>query len=312
MKILVLGANGMLGHKMFQVLRDRFPETYGTIRGCLADGALSKIDLFQTGHIIEELAADEFTTLDFFLRLRQPEFVINCIGIVKQRPTAEDAIQSITINSLLPHHLVNVCSEWGGRVIHISTDCVFSGNQGGGHGYTEDDLADADDLYGRSKWLGEVTSENALTLRTSIIGRELSNQASLLEWFLSRNHSVPSQVSGYKRAFYSGVTTNHLAEVVGNIIEFHPSLSGLYHVASQTITKYKLLHLIREAFHLYVEIAPDENFFCNRSLNGERFQRATGYVCPSWPELIEQLAKDPTPYHKSRRLGGNQNETVGR
>lgn len=308
MKILVLGANGMLGHKMFQVLRERFPETHGTIRGCLTDSALSNIDLFQEGHIIEELAADDFTTLDFFLRLRQPEFVVNCIGIVKQRPAAEDAIQSITINSLLPHHLAKVCSQWGGRVIHISTDCVFNGRHGGGHGYTEEDPADADDLYGRSKRLGEVTTGNALTLRTSMIGRELSNHASLLEWVLSRNHSVPAQVSGYKRAFYSGVTTNHLAEVVGNIIEFHPALSGLYHVASQTISKYKLLHLIREAFHLYVEITPDENFFCNRSLNGERFQHATGYVCPSWPELIEQLAKDPTPYHTWRY----NYETVGR
>src|SRR5262249_50230296 len=161
---------------------------------------------------------------------------INCVGIVKQRAAAEDAIQSITINSLLPHHLAKVCGEWGGRIIHISTDCVFSGKQGGGHGYTEDDPADAGELYGRRKRVGEVTLENALTLRTSIIGRELSHHASLLEWFLSQNHS---RVQGYKRAFYSGVTTNHLAEVVGDIIERHPQLSGLYHVASHTITKYK-------------------------------------------------------------------------
>src|SRR5262245_25223517 len=127
MKILVLGANGMLGHKMFQTLRERFPETYGTIRGCTADELLRKIDLFQQGHIIEEMDASDFPALKTFLRLRQPEFVVNCIGVVKQRPESEDAILSLNINSLLPHHLAKVCGEWGGRVIHISTDCVFSG-----------------------------------------------------------------------------------------------------------------------------------------------------------------------------------------
>ena len=297
MKILVLGANGMLGHKMFQILRERFPETYGTIRGCAADGALSRMDLFQHGHIIEEMDVTDLPALKTFLQARQPQFVINCIGIVKQRDAAKAAIPSLMINSLLPHHLVEICSAWQGRVIHFSTDCVFSGQRSGNYSYTENDLPDALDLYGRSKQLGEVTAKNALTLRTSIIGRELNNYASLLEWFLRQNHS---QVSGYRRALYSGVTTNHLAEVVGDIIEQHPTLSGLYHVASHTITKYKLLHLIREAFHLFIEITPDENFFCNRSLNGEKFQQATGYICPSWPELIEQLANDTTPYHMER------------
>lgn len=297
MKILVLGASGMLGHKMFQVLRQRFPETYGTIRGSVMDTGLSEVDLFQHGHIIEGMDAADFPALKAFLRLRQPEVVINCVGIVKQRAAAKDAIASITINSLLPHELVETCGEWGGRVIHISTDCVFNGQRSGCHAYTEDDPADADDLYGRSKRLGEVAAENALTLRTSIIGRELNNFASLLEWFLSRNYS---QVAGYKRAFYSGVTTNHLADVAGDIIERHPQLSGLYHVAGQVISKYKLLHLISKAFRLHVEIEPDENFFCNRSLKGEKFHQATGYVCPSWPELVEQLANDPTPYQNWR------------
>lgn len=287
----------MLGHKMFQMLRQRFPETYGTIRGSVKDAGLSRIDLFQQGHVIEEMNAADFPALKTFLRLRQPEFVVNCVGIVKQRAAAMDAIASITINSLLPHKLAGVCGEWGGRVVHISTDCVFNGQRNGGYSYTEDDPADADDLYGRSKHLGEVAGENALTLRTSIIGRELGHHASLLEWFLSRNYS---RVAGYKRAFYSGLTTNHLAEVVGDVIEHHPMLTGLYHVASQTISKYKLLLMIREAFHLSVEVAPDETFFCNRSLNGARFQQATGYVCPSWPELVEQLANDTTPYQTWR------------
>lgn len=297
MKVLVLGASGMLGHKMFQVLRQRFPETYGTIRGWKTDRLIRKVDLFQHGHVIEEINAEDFPALETFLRLRQPEVIVNCIGIVKQRASAEEALQCITINSLLPHQLAKLCAEWNGRLIHISTDCVFSGQRSGGSGYAETDLADANDLYGRSKRLGEVTVENALTLRTSIIGRELAHFTSLLEWFLSRNHS---EVQGYKRALYSGVTTNHLAEVVGDLIEHHQNLSGLYHVASHTISKYNLLCLIRDAFHMHAEITPDEHFFCNRSLNGERFQQATGYECPSWSELVSQLANDPTPYETWR------------
>lgn len=297
MKILVLGANGMLGHKMFQLLRERFYDTYGTIRGHASDAQMSRVGLFQQGHIIEGVDVTDLPALKTVLRLRQPEFLINCVGIVKQRDAAKIAIPSITINSLLPHQLAEVCGSWGGRVIHISTDCVFSGQRSGTQSYTEEDTPDADDMYGRSKLMGEVLASNALTLRTSIIGRELNNYASLLEWFLRQNHT---QVSGYRRALYSGVTTNYLAEVVGNIIERHPTMSGLYHVASHTITKYKLLHLIREAFHLFIEIAPDDHFFCNRSLNGEKFERATGYVCPPWPDLVEQLAKDTTPYQTWR------------
>ncbi len=287
----------MLGHKMFQILRQRFPDTFGTIRGWITDRQIQKVDLFRHGRIIEEMDAGDFNALEAFLKSRQPQVIVNCIGIVKQRATAEDALQSITINSLLPHQLAMICAEWNGRLIHISTDCVFNGQRGGGSGYSETDMADANDLYGRSKRLGEVTVENALTLRTSIIGRELSNFTSLLEWFLSRNRS---EVKGYKRALYSGVTTNHLAEVVGDIIEHHPQLSGLYHVASQTICKYKLLCMLRDAFRLDIEITPDEHFFCNRSLNGERFRQATGYVPPSWSELVSQLANDPTPYETWR------------
>lgn len=189
MKILVLGASGMLGHKMFQTLRQRFPETYGTIRGSLTDETIRNVDLFQHGHIIEGMDAGDFTAVESFLRLRQPQVLINCVGIVKQRDAAHDAIPSITINALLPHQLAKICREWNGRIIHISTDCVFSGKHGGGYGYTEQDPTDAEDLYGKSKQLGEVADENALTLRTSIIGRELNNRASLLEWFLSRNYA---------------------------------------------------------------------------------------------------------------------------
>ncbi len=303
MNVLVLGARGMLGHKMFQVLRARFPDTVGTIRGATKDELPRNIDLFQEGNVIGDFNAEDFPALENELSDLQPQVIVNCIGIIKQRPEAIAPIPNITLNALLPHKLARVCDQWGGRLIHFSTDCVFSGKRGG---YSEDDPSDAEDLYGKSKFLGEVTTKNAVTLRTSMIGRELAKHKSLLEWFLSQNHK---KVPGFKRALYSGVTTNHLAEVVGDVIEYHPKLSGLYQVTGQTISKYDLLCLLRDAYDLDIDVVPDEAFFCDRSMNGDKFRRATGHVCPPWPELAAQLANDPTPYDTSKYgTGGNEDE----
>lgn len=295
-RIIVLGGDGMLGHKMFQFLGSRFPDTFCTIRGFINDDFHKKIDLFQRGNVFESVNAIEFSKLQNLLTQLQPEVVVNCIGVIKQRFEAEanPAILGITLNALLPRKLAQICKEWGGRLIHFSTDCVFSGKRG--H-YTEEDLSDAEDLYGKTKFLGEVTTENAITLRTSIIGRELGNCQSLLEWFLSQNHK---SICGFKRAFYSGITTNHLAEVVAHLIENHPKLSGIYQVTGQTISKYELLCLLRDAYGLDIEIIPDEEFFCDRSMVGEKFRRATGFVCSPWSDLTAQLANDPTPYKSWR------------
>jgi dTDP-4-dehydrorhamnose reductase len=179
-------------------------------------------------------------------------------------------------------------------VIHFSTDCVFNGKRGC---YTEDDSSDAEDLYGRSKYLGEVAADNALTLRTSVIGRELSQFRSLLEWFLAQNGKT---IRGFRRVIYSGVTTNYLARRVGDLIAGHPSLSGLYQVTSAPICKYDLLCLLREAFKLDVEIVPDENEVSDRSMAGDAFLRDTGYQSPDWPGLIAELVNDTTPYEKWR------------
>ena len=195
-------------------------------------------------------------------------------------------------DALLPHQLAQLCDRWGGRLIHFSTDCAFSGKRGN---YQEEDFADADDVYGRTKYLGEVTTSRTITLRTSIIGRELLHQESLLEWFLRQNHK---RISGYTRAMYSGVTTNYMTRVVQNLIEGHPDLSGLYQVTGQTISKYDLLVLLRQAYQLEVEITPDPNFFCDRSMKGDKFSQATGYVCPPWPELVAGLANDDTRYQR--------------
>jgi dTDP-4-dehydrorhamnose reductase len=287
-KILVLGGTGMLGHKMFQILRERFEQTLV----CVHDPSAKKIELFQDEKTIEGLDVSDITSVTTVLERHKPDVVVNCVGVIKQRSQANAFIPSITINALFPHRLAEITNAWNGRVIHFSTDCVFSGKKGN---YLETDPSDAEDLYGRSKFLGEVAAPNALTLRTSMIGRELKHFQSLLEWFLRQKSS---RVEGYMHALYSGLTTNALARLVGDVIEHHPQLSGLYQVTGKTISKFELLTLIQQKFKLPVEVLPDEMVYCDRSMIGERFKQATGFVAPSWPKLIEELAEDSTPYDK--------------
>jgi dTDP-4-dehydrorhamnose reductase len=298
MKVLVLGGEGMLGHKMFQVLNSRYPDIACTVMGSLREPFFQSIDLFNQGNVIEKVNAMDIANLGNRLRQLCPQFIVNCIGIVKQRGEARDPILSITLNSLLPHKLAEFARDWGGRVIHFSTDCVFSGERGS---YSEEDESDAKDLYGKSKFLGEVTSENALTLRTSIIGRELAQFQSLLEWFLSQRNKT---VRGFTRVIYAGVTTNYLAQLVGNLITDYPELSGLYQVTSPAISKHDLLCMLRDEYNLSVEIIPDDQEFSDRSMVGEKFIETTGYSYPNWPSLAAQLANDRTPYEKWRSARG--------
>jgi dTDP-4-dehydrorhamnose reductase len=289
-RILVLGAGGMLGHKMFQRLRRDFPETYGTLHGPVDVPPFDAVSLFHDGRVFDRVDVLHAERLQDLLGRLQPAVIVNCVGVIKQRPDAKSPVPSIRINALLPHELTEICRQWGGRVIHFSTDCVFSGRRGG---YSEADVADADDLYGRTKFLGEVSTENALTLRTSIIGRELTHHQSLLDWFLGQNHrSVP----GFTRAIYSGVTTNHLSDVVARLIASGASLHGVYQVASEPISKHDLLVLIKQAYGLDIDIVPDDRVVCDRSLSGGKFDTATGHRCPAWPDLVATLAADPTPY----------------
>ncbi len=284
MEILILGGQGMLGHKLFQRLRLRHPGTLCTIRGSIHAPESAKFDLFQKGGVIENVDAGDFPALAKLLLTHTPKVVINCIGIVKQRHDAKKAVQCIAINALLPHQLAEMCGRWGGRLIHFSTDCVFSGNRGN---YDEEDISDAEDLYGRTKYLGEVIGGRALTLRTSIIGRELGHRESLLEWLLGQNHK---RVSGYTHAMFSGVTTNYMAKVVEDLIENHPHLSGLYQVTSSTISKFDLLCLLRSEYQLDIEITADPSFFCDRSMSGAKFAKATGSVSPhgrSWRRSLQ-------------------------
>jgi dTDP-4-dehydrorhamnose reductase len=289
--IVVLGGDGMLGHKMFQTLGRRFPGTHCTLRSCRTDARLARIPLFQADGVIDGLDVTDEDACRRMLEARRPDVVINCVGVIKQRDAAQDPIPSLTINALLPHKLAAWLRPANARLIHFSTDCVFSGDRGG---YGDDDPPDAQDLYGRSKSLGEVRgAPHALTLRTSIIGRELFHHQSLLDWFLAQRGRT---VRGFSRVIYSGVTTNHLATLVGDIIERHRDLSGLYQVASAPISKHDLLQLLKQAYDLDVEILADPTVVSDRSLNGERFAAATGYRCPPWPRLVAELAADPTPY----------------
>lgn len=295
--IVILGGTGMLGHKLFQQLRAEYPATICTIHGRACDQPFSHIPLFQNGGVIEGVDATNHEELSRLLLGLRPDFLINCIGIIKQRDAAASYIPTITLNSLLPHRLADLAVKWNGRVIHFSTDCVFSGLRGM---YTEVDQSDATDLYGRTKYLGETTGPNALTLRTSIIGRELVNHRSLLDWFLSNRGG---EVDGYRKSVYSGVTTNHLADVISCIIKRHPHLSGLYQVASAPISKYDLLCLLKEVYEVNIAINPANGECVDRSMNGSKFANATGYRCPSWRALVRQLVEDPTPYEQWSSVG---------
>jgi len=291
-KVMVLGGAGMLGHKMFQMLRERFAGMFCTVREDMRKPPFDRVELLQGNDVVPGVDVTDFPALEVVLSPFRPEYVVNCVGVIKQRAEAVSPIPSITINSLLPHKLAQMTARWGGRVIHFSTDCVFSGKRGG---YLEGDFADAEDLYGKTKFLGEVAADNALTFRTSIIGRELSEHRSLLDWFLSQNHGT---VRGYRRVIYSGVTTNHLAELVASIIQEHPELNGLYQVASEPISKYDLLCLLREAYRLDLRIEPDDLEVSDRSMRCDRLRAAIDYKCPPWPVLARELAEDNTPYER--------------
>ena len=281
MRVLILGAEGMLGHQLLSEFAPRH-ETFFTLRR----PAESYRDhaMFSAPNAIFGVDAQDEVRLGEVIKATKPNGVINAIGIVKQRSDADDAIQSIEINALLPHRLARICGSVGAQLIHVSTDCVFTGSRGS---YTEDDVTDALDLYGRTKLLGEVTGPGCVTLRTSIIGLELARRKSLVEWFLSQRGTI----QGYRRAIYSGLTTMELARVMRRILEDFPDLQGLFHVVSAPISKYDMLRQLAE--HLGrkdITIEPNDSFVCDRSMRGARFELSTGYKAPPWPQLLDELA----------------------
>lgn len=293
MRVLILGGAGMLGHKLCQAASERM-ETAATVRE-KRPGA-EALGLSKHVRVIGGVEVTDPASVERAVDSTRPDIVVNCVGIVKQSSLAQDAIASIAVNALFPHQLARICRESGTRLIHLSTDCVFSGHKGR---YGEGDASDAEDLYGRSKVLGEVGEPDAITLRTSMIGRELRGANGLVEWFLSQKGKT---VRGFRRAIFSGFTTAALSKIILDLVIPHPELTGVWHVAADPISKHDLLSTINDVYDLGVAIEADDAVVCDRSLNGERFRRATGFVAPSWKTMIEEMYHDPTPYEQLRRL----------
>jgi dTDP-4-dehydrorhamnose reductase len=280
MKILILGATGMLGNAMFRVMAAASGvDAYATARSAAARQYFSPA---LADKLILNANVEDHEQLAQLFADVNPQVVINCIGLVKQLADANNPLHALPINSMLPHRLAALCESVNARLIHISTDCVFSGKKGN---YLESDQPDAYDLYGRSKLLGEVDCAHAVTLRTSIIGHELSGQHSLLNWFLAQNGTT----KGFTRAIFSGLPTVELATLIRDYVLPHPTLRGLYHVAAAPIAKYDLLQLIAKHYSKEITITPDDALVIDRSLNAARFNEATGYTPPAWPELIARM-----------------------
>ncbi|MBN1877022.1 MAG: SDR family oxidoreductase [Anaerolineae bacterium] len=294
-KVLILGSSGMLGHKVYRQLhfqRDIFVTFRSQPSLWLSHPVFTDLDCY---HACDDVDVFNLDSIKKVITELRPQVVINCIGIVKQRAEAKFAIPSIQVNALFPHQLADLCEARGTRLIHLSTDCVFSGQRGN---YTEDDLPDPVDLYGRTKLLGELDRPGCLTLRTSIIGWELKHRAGLLEWLATQRGQT---IKGYRNAIYSGVSTAVLAQLIGNLLENHPALSGIYHVASESITKYDLLVRLRDALGWDdITIEPEDVFQCDRSLNGARFEAAIGWASPTWDEMIAGLAAEWPKYQQWR------------
>jgi len=293
MKILILGGAGMLGHRVWLNL-SKIHETWVTVRG----GASQFPDVpeFPRRYIVPHVDALILDQVRDAIASVKPNLVINCIGLIKQISLVNDPLFSIPLNALFPHQLALICRKAGIRMIHISTDCVFSGKKGR---YVESDPSDAEDLYGRTKFLGEVTYPHTITLRTSIVGRELRSCFGLIEWFLAQKETV----RGYKRVIYTGFTTDELSRIILNYVIPHVDLSGLHHVSSEPITKHDLLVLVNDSFGKEVTILPDENFVSDRSLDSTRFREITGYKPPSWPMMIDELKRNSSMYD---RFGGEK------
>jgi dTDP-4-dehydrorhamnose reductase len=284
MRLLILGAAGMLGHRMCRLLSDRF-EIWGTFHGSPSE--YSRYGLLPDARTIGGVDAQNFPSVSSAVEKVKPDVVINCIGIVKQRDEAKQAVPSIHVNALFPHQLADLCDGLGARVFQISTDCVFSGSRGK---YTELDVPDPVDLYGRTKLLGELNRSNSVTLRTSIIGWQINTYSSLLGWFASQRGK---RIKGYHRAIYSGFSTSVLAQLIGDLVESRPDLHGMYQVASEPISKYDLLIKLRELMDWKdITIDMDDQFFCDRSLIGTRFTTTTGWMPPSWDTMLEGLASE--------------------
>lgn len=281
MRILILGGDGMLGHRLFAHLTARHEvrvtlrrdlRAYEAHRIFTASNAYDGLEARSTDRLLEVVA-------DF-----RPEAIVNAIGIVKQLAISKEAIPSLEVNALLPHRLAQVARAIRARLVHFSTDCVFSGCTGN---YSETDRPDPEDLYGRSKLLGEVDEAHCITLRTSLIGHELDRKTSLVEWFLAQTSAVP----GFRNVVFSGFTTIEMARIVEMILMRHPDAHGVWHVSSEPIDKCSLLHIVKNYYGVGTEITPTNEPRCDRSLDSKRFRERFNYRPPSWDTMIAEMSR---------------------
>ena len=287
-KILILGANGMLGGSLHRYFTNTSNTVVGTVR---SDAAAKQLASMGFDNVIKNIEVTNYQLLEEMISELRPDYVFNCIGLIKQLSKSELPVSAIEINSLLPHKLAQICTKYGAKLIHFSTDCVFSGSVGG---YVESSLPDAKDLYGRSKLLGEVDYDNHLTLRTSIIGHELNSNVSLVDWFLSQSNSV----KGFSQAIFSGLPTCYIAEFLDEYVIGNSGLSGLYHLSAEPIDKYSLLLLIKQKYDVELDIIDYPDFVIDRSLNSDNLRELINFKPPQWPDLIEKMNDEFNKYFR--------------
>ena len=283
MEILIIGGNGMLGHQFTRYLSKNH-NVKVTLRNKLE--SYKNLNLFSKENTYCNVDIRSFNSVLEVFEDFAPQAVINCSGITKQLTFQDSAASIIKVNSLFPHQLAEVCTEYNARLVQLSTDCIYSGTKGL---YKEEDPSDALDLYGKTKFLGEVDSENVITLRKSTIGLELNSNHGLIEWFLKQK----DKVNGYTKAIYSGFTSVVLAELIEKIIVEQKSLSGIWNLASSPISKFDLLRGLADRLDKFeIEIVPDDKINIDRSLDPTKFNELTGYVSPSWNSMLDQLAEE--------------------
>lgn len=287
-KILILGANGMLGGSLHRYFTDTENSVVGTVR---SNSTLKQLADMGFENIISGIDVTDYEVLENTIFELNPDYVFNCVGLIKQLSQSKLPVPAIVINSLLPHKLAEICTKYDSRLVHFSTDCVFSGSTGG---YIESSLPDATDLYGRSKLLGEVSYDKHLTLRTSIIGHELNSNVSLVDWFLSQTDTV----KGFSNAIFSGLPTCYVAEFLDRYVICDPNLSGMYHLGAEPIDKYSLLLLIKNKYNIALDVIDYPNFTIDRSLNSDSLRDLINFQPPTWPDLIEKMHYEFTRHFK--------------
>ena len=290
MKIVILGASGMIGHQLWRRLNAKYPDcVWGTVRK--AKEHYEQFKFFNMKRLIGNIEASDFEKVKEVLNTVKPDIVLNCIGLTLRKKEMENVFLCLEVNGMLPHRIDSWAKENNSKLIHFSTDCVFDGKIGS---YSEFSAPSARDLYGQTKYLGEVKhSESCLTIRVPVIGREIEGKTELIEWFLSQKNS---KAKGFASVYYSGITTIRLAYEIITIIEKYPKLSGIIQISTNKISKYNLLLLLDKYFDTNVELEVDNTIKSDKSLNADKYKQLTDFKAPSWEAMIKELAEDRDGY----------------